>query len=221
MELRISLYKAPEPDGEAFNCPLCHVYSNQTWDWAHIKTGGGFENPGLKTARCVHCKKFSIWDRPGPKDSFLMVFPRTATAPAATEGMPENVADDFQEARRVLNDSPRAAAALLRLAIQKLCKQLGEPGENINDDIACLVKKGLPERIQKALDIVRVVGNNAVHPGQMDLNDDAAMASSLFDLVNMIVRVMIAEPKDIDELYEKLPESARKAVEKRDTGRPK
>ncbi len=130
--------------------------------------------------------------------------------------MPDEIAADYNEARQVLNDSPRSAAALLRLGIQKLCKHLGEPGKNINDDIASLVKKGLPERVQQALDIVRVVGNNAVHPGQIDLKDDAETAGSLFELVNIIVDVMISEPQRIKELYEKLPESARKAVEDRD-----
>jgi hypothetical protein len=102
------------------------------------------------------------------------------------------------------------------LAIQKLCKELGESGQNINDDIASLVRKGLNPRVQKALDVVRVIGNNAVHPGQVDLRDDRKTAETLFGLVNLICEKMITEPKHVEAVYETLPEGARKAIEERD-----
>ena len=104
----------------------------------------------------------------------------------------------------------------MRLALQKLMVHLGESGKNINDDIANLVEKGLPTTIQKALDAVRVIGNNAVHPGELDLKDDAKTAVALFRLVNMIVRVMITQPKEVNALYNKIPSGAKKAIKKRD-----
>jgi hypothetical protein len=44
-------------------------------------------------------------------------------------------------------------------------------------DIGELVKAGLPLEIQQSLDIVRVVGNNQVHPGILDVRDDPEMPS--------------------------------------------
>jgi len=103
------------------------------------------------------------------------------------------------------------------LAIQKLCALLGEKGKNINDDIAALVKKGLPIKVQQALDIVRVVGNNSVHPGQIDLKDDMETANTLFGLVNLIADVMITQPKHVDKIYNTVvPKSQRDAITKRD-----
>ncbi|NPB08238.1 MAG: DUF4145 domain-containing protein, partial [Aquificae bacterium] len=136
------------------------------------------------------------------------------------EDMPEDVKEDYEEARLVVEVSPRSAAALLRLALQKLMKHLGESGKNLNDDIANLVKKGLPEKIQKTLDAVRVIGNNAVHPGELDLRDDKETALALFDLLNMIVEVMITQPKKVNEIYDKLPKGAKEAIEKRDSKQP-
>ena len=123
---------------------------------------------------------------------------------------------DYDEASTILDLSPRGAVALLRLGIQKLCKHLGEKGKNIDDDIKALVKKGLDVRVQRALDVVRVIGNNAVHPGQIDLRDDRATAERLFGLVNLISEKTITEPKNVEQMYDSLPESARKAIEKRD-----
>jgi hypothetical protein len=131
--------------------------------------------------------------------------------------MPPDVRADFLEANEILDKSPRGAAALLRLCIQKLMIHLGEKGENINNDIASLVRKGLDTRIQKALDVVRAVGNSAVHPGQIDLEDDKTTATKLFGLVNVIVESQITQAQHIEQMYETVvPESVKAQIEKRD-----
>ena len=84
-----------------------------------------------------------------------MVFPIKGTGPAAADDMPDGIRADYDEANSISAISPRGAAALLRLAIQKLCKYLGQPGKNINADIAALVATGLPAKVQQALDSVR------------------------------------------------------------------
>ncbi len=161
-------------------------------------------------SQCYECHDLSFWiyDR--------LIFPVKGEAPPANPDLPVDILRDYHEASSILNLSPRGAAALIRLCIQKLCKHLDQPGENINADIAALVKAGLDSRIQKALDAVRVIGNNAVHPGSIDLRDDRATAESLFKLVNIIADKMISEPKHVDEVYASLPPNALSAIEKRD-----
>jgi hypothetical protein len=132
------------------------------------------------------------------------------------DDLPDEILRDFEEAREIANASPRGAAALLRLCIQKLCRHLGEKGEKLDADIATLVRKGLNPFVQKSLDIVRVIGNEAVHPGELDLKDDTETALRLFELVNAIAEQMISHPKAVDEMYKKLPENKRKAIEHRD-----
>lgn len=144
-----------------------------------------------------------------------MIYPFSSEAPLPAEDMPQDVKADITEARNIVSLSPRASAALLRLGLQKLMVNLGEKGENLNDDIASLVKKGLPQKIQRALDGIRVIGNNAIHPGQIDLRDDKQTAITLFELLNTIVEVMITQPEEIDEIYRKLPDSTREAIQKR------
>lgn len=161
-------------------------------------------------SQCFHCKEFAVWiDR-------NLIWPRQRGAPLPNPDLPDDVRSNYEEASNILDLSPRGAAALLRLGIQKLCKHLGGKGNAVNDDISLLVKKGLRVEIQQALDAIRVIGNNAVHPGQLDLQDDHATARSLFGLVNLIASVMISEPKRVSEIYENLPEGAREAIERRD-----
>jgi hypothetical protein len=71
--------------------------------------------------------------------------------------------------------------------------------------------------VQQALDTLRVVGNNAVHPGHLDLNDNKETAAALFGLLNFIVERMITHPKQIASLYSSLPQGNRDAIHKRDS----
>jgi hypothetical protein len=66
------------------------------------------------------------------------------------------------------------------------------------------------------LDIVRVVGNESVHPGTLDLRDDPATVSQLFILVNLIAEDRMTRPKMVAELWATLPEDKRKQIEQRD-----
>ena len=107
---------------------------------------------------------------------------------------------------------------MLRLGIQNLCVHLEEKGGNLNDDIGRLVDKGLRTEIQQALDAVRVIGNNAVHPLQMDLKDDHQTCGTLFALINMIVEDCIARPNATKAIYEQLSAGALEQIERRDQG---
>jgi len=134
-----------------------------------------------------------------------LVFPKCKPTTAPNSDLPDNIIRDYEEARSIVDMSPRAAAALLRLGIQKLCAYLGQSGKDLNNDIKNLVAKGLDPVVQQSLDIVRVVGNESVHPGTIDLNDDRETALRLFELVNAIADQMISHPMKVREMYGKLP----------------
>ncbi len=123
--------------------------------------------------------------------------------------MNQDIQDTYRQAAFIVNKAPPGAAALLRLCVQKLYQQLGQPGKNLNKDIGALVEEGLPPTVQKALDTVRVLGNEAVHPGTIDLMDDRTLANKLIKNVNLIARIMITQPKEIDELHDKIPETSK------------
>lgn len=204
-------YVRPTVFADSFTCPRCGVYAEQLW-WAIGLDRNSYtkmDQNVLRVARCRHCNGSSIWLIE------TMLTPDNGSAPFPNSSMPEAVRKLYEEAASISNKSPRGAAAILRLSIQLLCKELGEPGKNINDDIANLVKKGLPEIVQKSLDIVRVTGNDAVHPGQIDI-DDPEIVAKLFELVNIIIEYMIALPNKVSGLYDGLPTEKLKGIIARD-----
>lgn len=169
-----------------------------------------WEIHNLNASHCYECKRLAIWHYDH------LIYPSVKSGPEANIDLPIDVLRDYEEAQGIVSHSPRGAAALLRLAIQKLCKELGESGKNIDSDIASLVKKGLSPLVQKSLDIVRVIGNESVHPGVIDMRDNTETALKLFGLVNVITEQLISTPKHVNELYNTLPEDKRKGIDERD-----
>ncbi len=165
----------------------------------------------LHLSQCFNCEKYAVWfhDR--------LLLPRERLDIQPNPDLPDDVTVDFNEAREIADASPRGAAALLRLCIQKICKHLGVAGKTIDECIGSMVEKGLNPLVQKSLDIVRVIGNEAVHPGELNLKDDRDTVMRLFELVNAIAEQMISHPRIVQTMYEKLPEPKRIAIEKRDS----
>ncbi|MBW2640260.1 MAG: DUF4145 domain-containing protein [Deltaproteobacteria bacterium] len=209
-------YLPPKFNLDAFHCPHCGTYAKQDWYKIELRRGNilssNIVDPHGKFdgSHCTRCQGLAIWVEE------RMIFPITSGAPIPNPDLPADIKSDYNEANQIANLSPRAAGALLRLAIQKMCKHLGEPGKNINDDIKSLVSKGLPVKVQQALDSVRVIGNNCVHPGQLDVSDNPDTVTQLFKLLNFIAYKTITEPNEIDEIYNALPQSQRDAIERRD-----
>jgi hypothetical protein len=209
----MSKFSPAEFKEKAFTCPYCGTYASQFWAdrllvyWWPQQAG---EASGFTQCRCLSCNAISLWSNQTER----CVYPPSLAAPSPHP--PSNCEPDYQEARQIVATSPRGAAALLRLCIQKLMIDLGESGKNINDDIGALVKKGLPVQVQQALDLCRVIGNNAVHPGELNINDTPELANQLFQLINFIVEQRIEQPRRIAEMFGTLPEKAREAIAKRD-----
>ena len=125
--------------------------------------------------------------------------------------MPEAVEDKYREAAEVVFLSPVSAAALLRLALQLLLMDVlgDESTGNIYKDIDALKNRQLDSSLITALDIIRITGNESVHPGTIDLNESKEDALYLFDLLNMICDQCYTQPRRMREMYEKLPEGKR------------
>lgn len=203
------MYVAPDPKLGAFTCVHCTVYSQQEAR-ALILMNMGQCLPTAYAARCVLCKKWTIWYQDE------MIYPKSSNVPMPHPDLPHDCSLIYEEARAVYGVSKRASAALIRLALEHLVRGLCPNGKNINDCIKQLVSNGLPIQIQQAMDVCRVVGNEAVHPGEIDINESPEVAYQLFELVNLIVDNQITQPRKIAEMFEALPESKKEGIKNRD-----
>lgn len=155
-------------------------------------------------AICQNCQKISIWLNE------KMIYPKPRLTPPPNEDLPEEIKIDYEEASLIVQDSPRGACALLRLALQKLMIHLGED-KNLDKAIKSLIdKKIINEDLQKALDAVRVIGNSAVHPNELDIKDNQEIAIALFKIINYIAEKMLTDKKKVNEIYDILPETAKR-----------
>lgn len=214
----VQKYFKPDFDKGSFTCPHCHAVAQMRYITIHPSQKGWYvkddntkqtEN-SVTIARCLNCNNNMIWIN--GKYVYPDILPEEANP-----DMPDSVKQLYNEAGSIYNKSPRAACALLRLAIDKFCRELGENDRDINKNIGSLVQKGLPQKVQQALDLVRVIGNKAVHPGVIDFDvDDENTALLLMNLLNIITQNMISDPEQINDMFNKLPSSTKEAIEKRD-----
>ncbi len=184
-------------------------------EMTHGLSGGGIRKGSsqLPVSQCVCCRQFSYWINED------LVYPKALTNLPPHGDMPYSVVVYYDEARKIAGDSPRAAAALLRLAAKKLYEELGETGKSLNRAIGNLKKKGLSESVIQSLDSLRITGNEGgAHEGQIDLSeeDNKHLVEKLFRLLNFIVEKTIAEPRNIEETFHSMPKGQKQFVKDRD-----
>ncbi|OQS35563.1 hypothetical protein B0T40_12530 [Chromobacterium haemolyticum] len=230
-------YVMPEHNKSAFNCPHCNAYAQMEWTKLYNAKSARTQFE-MATCTIEHCQKSSVWMNNLSSSellmiqmataggaqlcglSYRMIYPQTAMAPMPSEDLPEDCKREYLEARDIAARSPRGAAALLRLTLQMLCKHLGFPGKNINDDIQAMVReRRLSEMVQQACDAIRVVGNNAVHPGELDVREDAEIVPILFEMVNIVTDEMISKPNKTKAMFNRLPDKVKESIKNRDASK--
>lgn len=209
----------PSVGRDFYTCPHCGTLTDQTPLHLYQNISDDDEEfmffSLVRIRTCRRCSQDCVWYR----QKLLYPFEGAIPSPPHPD-LPEDARQDVEEARGIINLSPRSAAALLRLALEKLCNHLGAEGRSLDSKVGWLVEnRRLDPMVQQALDVVRVVGNEAVHPGTLDLRDNVQDVTVLFGMINEIVEDLITRPKRIRERYEMLPEAKRKAAEKRDQSR--
>ena len=208
--------RPPAFERPSFECPRCSAFAQQDWSalFIEVEDLGAEPVDGHHVSKCLSCGMVALWINE------KLVYPVKSAAPPPSEDMPQAARDLYVEAASIAPLSPRGAAALLRVATEKLvndvCDMLpGKPSKRFNDKIGFLVENGLPEVVQKALDSTRYFGNEAAHPGEIRFDDDPEIVQDLFKMM-AIITSLLTQKKRVENLWSRLPDDVRDGVARRD-----
>ncbi|MCX8105287.1 MAG: DUF4145 domain-containing protein [Ignavibacterium album] len=161
-------------------CPHCLVEFHDNVE--KIEIGKDIEgNYEIKRRTCPSCRKvifhltqykneFKITDGPAKVVRIdiaeRLIRPKIANRPPCPAEVPEKFASDYIEACLVLDDSPKASAALSRRCLQNIIHDhLGIIKRDLNLEIQEVIDKKLfPSDILDSIDAIRNIGNFAAHP---------------------------------------------------------
>lgn len=115
--------KYPKYHDDAFVCPNCNVYSKHEWNDRVVNKDGGIyniinQNANLSVCKCQHCEYLSFWYMK------KLAWPLNSLIEAPIDEMPEDIKILYNEARSIVELSPKGSCAIIRLALQKLCNRL-------------------------------------------------------------------------------------------------
>ena len=132
----------------------------------------------IEVEKCPRCRKFNMRlvngsAHPSDPSKMLQVhyarpfYPKEGSSrkPAPVD-VPKGLAEDYNEACLVLNDSPKASAALSRRCLQAILRDHAKTkSKDLADQIdEVLAGNLLPSHLAGAIDAVRNLGNFAAHP---------------------------------------------------------
>ena len=143
----------------------------------------------VHVCRCINCGEFSLFIQDE------LVWPKPCGVPASTY-MPEQVKKPYDEAQKVLHDSPWAACILLRIALERLCDHLGGTGPTLYKRIESLNLNASEKVIWTA---IRKAGNASAHENAEFLSEyqerdtmNPNIAVTLSKFINLIVESHVA-----------------------------
>jgi hypothetical protein len=214
-------------------CPHCQVAIHTTLQNEHLgRDKDGFWN-ALRTV-CPSCQRMFIVLQLTPyavplgdvqtvKAKEFLAYPRGSLRARAAVEVPDKFADDYNEACAVLNDSPKAAAALARRCLQHVLRAHAKvTSADLIKEIDQAISTGrLPSHINSSLDSVRNVGNLAAHPiksqrtGEI-LNVEPGEAEWTLDTLEALFDFYFVEPAKAkaraDALNAKLQEAGKRPM---------
>jgi hypothetical protein len=100
------------------------------------------------------------------RDYTALVRPKVVNRAPVPSEVPEEFAQDYREACLILQDSPKASAALSRRVLQRILREKANVTHaNLANEIQQIIDSGgMPSYLSESIDAVRNIGNFAAQP---------------------------------------------------------
>ncbi|PKN01594.1 MAG: hypothetical protein CVU77_04410 [Elusimicrobia bacterium HGW-Elusimicrobia-1] len=135
--------------------------------------------------------------------------------------VPKYLAEDYIEAALVLEDSPKASAALSRRCLQQLLREYAKVNKSdLSKEIDEVINK-LPSQLAESIDAIRNIGNFAAHPIKSTSSDkivpvEQGEAEWNLDVLESLFDFYFVQPQKIktrrESLNKKLKDAGKKEM---------
>lgn len=153
-------------------CPNCGNETPHREIFTHSYKGNWYSSDGEPSGSpptstytgyaCATCDDLSIYEcNDWSDDEGALVFPADVSL---DKSIPEIVAANYRESKRVQKISPNAFAVLMRRALEALCDDRKAPVGKLHARLKHLVDKGeIPPVLAKITSVLRTLGNSGAH----------------------------------------------------------
>jgi len=155
-------------------CKSCGINFHPEWTQNSILWNGNGTNYFIFVTNCPSCREYTMQlhdtRRIRLMNGYLFTFlPQTSFRKSVHPCIPQNFADDYAEACKVISISEKASAALSRRCLQKILHAQGYIFRDLFQEINALLnekdpQKAIPSSLRTTIDAIRHFGNFSAHP---------------------------------------------------------
>lgn len=157
-------------------CPHCSTSIHESWSRNPIQKDHQHTVWRVRIMTCPECHQdilaFGMAPNAHPANdppSWGVFFPYGSSRGPVSPDVPSPIAADYNEAAKVLADSPKASAALSRRCLQAILREAGYMQRDLAGQIDAVLnetdaRKALPTGVHGTLDAIRNFGNFSAHP---------------------------------------------------------
>lgn len=214
-----------------YTCPYCNMaqaysFNNMKQHDASIKDYNGRKISELSYAaveiyhiQCTNnsCQRVSVIGRFFTNKQQFDILPEHVCR-QFPDYIPKQIRDDYEEASSIINNSPKAAATLLRRCLQGMIHDFWNiHGKNLNAEITMLKEK-VPTTQWNAIDGLRKIGNigaHMEHDVNLVIDIDCDETIKLQKLIELLLEKWYISRHEEELLYREICDISDKKQEER------